>query len=145
VAASDVFVHPLSVRYLEVDMQGVVFNMWYLAYFDDAMTAFLGHRGLPYQQMLAAGYDVQLVHSELDWRGGLKFGDDARIAVSLAGLGRSSFTLDFEARRQDEPLVWGRTVYVAIGADGSGKRAVPDALRAALGQVQPLRPADRTG
>ena len=35
------FRFPVSVRYLEVDQQGVVFNMWYLAYFDDAMTAFL--------------------------------------------------------------------------------------------------------
>ena len=40
------FVHPITIRYLEVDRQGVVFNMWYLAYLDDAMTAFSG-RGWP--------------------------------------------------------------------------------------------------
>src|SRR5437667_12390906 len=49
------FTHPVNVRYLEVDQQGVVFNMWYLAYFDDAMTSFLEEGGLPYVDMLAAG------------------------------------------------------------------------------------------
>ena len=75
------FVHPVTVRYLEVDRQGVVFNMWYLAYLDDAMTAFLAEGGLPYGDMLAAGYDVQVVHTELDWHGPLGFGDPAEVRV----------------------------------------------------------------
>src|SRR5262249_45220921 len=82
--------HPFNVRYLEVDQQGVVFNMWYLAYFDDAMTAFLHANGLPYGDMMAAGYDVQLVHAEIDWKGGLRWGDDAAIAVRLLQVGNTS-------------------------------------------------------
>ncbi len=54
-ARAEPFVHPIDVRYLEVDRQGVVFNMWYLAYLDDAMTAFLSEGGLPYGDMLARG------------------------------------------------------------------------------------------
>jgi hypothetical protein len=41
------YVHPLEVRYLEADRQGVVFNMWYLAYADDALAGFLAAGGLP--------------------------------------------------------------------------------------------------
>ena len=81
------FVHPISVRYLEVDRQGVVFNMWYLAYLDDAMTAFLSEGGLPYADMLAAGYDVQVVHTELDWHGPLGLRRPGRGA---GGRGRAS-------------------------------------------------------
>ena len=33
------------VRYLEADQQGVVFNMWYLGYFDEAMAQFLEEGG----------------------------------------------------------------------------------------------------
>ena len=139
-AAVDVFTHPIAVRYLEVDQQGVVFNMWYLAYFDDAMTAFIEHGGFPYSKMLAAGIDAQLVHTELDWRGGVGFGDDVTVAVSLAKLGRTSFTLDFAVRRAGEDVVHGRTVYVVVATDGSGKTEIPDELRAALGPVRPLRP-----
>ena len=136
----DVFTFPVDVRYLEVDQQGVVFNMWYLAYFDDAMTAFLEHGGLAYGDLTGAGYDVQLVHTSLDWRGGVGWRDDVRVAVTLAAIGRTSFTLDFSVRKAGEDVVDGRTVYVAVRTDGSGKTEIPPLLRDALGPVRPLRP-----
>ena len=34
----------------------------------------------------------------------------------------------------------GRTVYVVIAADGSGKREIPPEIRAALGEPAPLLP-----
>ena len=134
------FTHPVSVRYLEVDGQGVVFNMWYLAYTDDAMTAFLAHRGLPYPQLIAAGLDTQVVSTRLSWTAGVGWGDDVAVAVSPAAYGRTSFTLDFEVRRAGAPVCWVRTVYVVVATDGSGKRPVPDDLRAALGALAPLFP-----
>ena len=137
---SALFTHPVEVRYLEVDQQGVVFNMWYLAYFDDAMTAFLAHRGLDYDDLTAAGYDVQLVHTSVDWRGGVGWRDDVAVAVSLARVGRTSFTLDFQVQRDGEAVVDGRTVYVVVGVDGGGKREIPALLRNALGDERPLRP-----
>lgn len=128
------------VRYLEVDAQGVVFNSWYLAWFDDAMTAFLDHRGLPYTRMLASGHDVQLVRSEIDWRAGVGFGEELDVAVSTARLGRTSFALDFEVRRGSEVTCAGRTVYVVVATDGSGKREIPPLIADALGEPAPLRP-----
>ena len=135
----ELFVMPVNIRYLEVDQQGVVFNMWYLAYFDDALSAFLEANGLPYQTMLDAGFDVMLVHTELDWRGGARWQDDVGVAVSLARLGRSSFTLDFRVTANGAAIVEGRTVYVCVGTDGSGKRDIPELLRTALGEERPLR------
>jgi acyl-CoA thioester hydrolase len=135
------FTYPVHVRYLEVDAQGVVFNSWYLAWFDDAMTAFLLARGLPYTAMIDAGFDVQLVRSEIDWRSGVGFGDAVQIAVSTARLGRSSFALDFEVRRGDTEITCtGRTVYVVIATDGSGKRPIPPLIADALGEPAPLLP-----
>ncbi len=132
------FTHPVHVRYLEVDAQGVVFNSWYLAWFDDAMTAFLRHRGLPYRTMLDSGHDVQLVRSEIDWRAGARFEDDLEIAVATARIGRTSFALDFEVRRGVEVVCAGRTVYVVIATDGSGKREIPPVVATALGEPAPL-------
>src|SRR3954453_20027998 len=99
------FVHPVRVQFLEVDLQGVVFNMWYLAWFDNAMTAFLADAGFAYDAMKQAGWDVQLVHSELDWRGGATFGDDVGVEVTTDRVGTSSFTLAFRVLRGDELLV----------------------------------------
>ncbi len=135
----DVFEFPVRVRYHEVDAQGVVFNAWYLAWFDEAMTEFLTARGLPYQHMLDAGYDVQLVHTELDWRTGVGWQDPVVIAVSTARLGRTSFDLDFEVRRAGEVTCSGRTTYVVIATDGSGKRELPALIRDALRDAAPLR------
>jgi acyl-CoA thioester hydrolase len=136
---SDVFRHPVSVRYLEIDAQGVVFNAWYLAYFDDAMGAFLGARGLPYHKMVEAGYDVQLVHSEIDWKSGVRWQDAIEVAVSTARIGRTSFALDFQVLRDGtEVTCAGRTVYVVIATDGSGKREIPPLIADALGEPSPL-------
>jgi acyl-CoA thioester hydrolase len=138
---AEVFEHRFTVRYFEVDAQGVVFNGWYLGYFDEALSHFLAARGLPYRVMLDAGYDVQLVRSEIDWRSGLRWQDDARVAVSTSRIGRTSFTLDFQVRRGDEVTCTGRTVYVVVATDGSGKREIPDLIRAALGEPLPLLPS----
>jgi acyl-CoA thioester hydrolase len=132
------FIHPLAVRYLEVDQQGVVFNMWYLAYLDDAMTAFLLQGGLPYTEMTAGGFDVQLVHSEIDWEGSLTFTSPAEVAVALARVGRTSFTLQFEVRASGRRVATASTVYVTVRTDGSGKCEIPPVVAAALGPVDPL-------
>ena len=139
VIRSSPFVHPIAVRYLEVDQQRVVFNMWYLAYLDDAMTAFLLEGGLPYSEMIDRGCDVQLVHTELDWRGSLTWSDSASASVGLANLGRTSFTLQFDFRSVDRIVATASSVYVAVHTDGSGKRNVPPFLIDALGVVSPLR------
>jgi acyl-CoA thioester hydrolase len=117
---------------MEVDAQGVVFNAWYLTYFDDAMTAFLAHRGLPYRTMLDAGYDVQLVRSEIDYRAGVRWQDAIAVTVHCARIGRTSFTLDFQVCRGAEVCAAGRTVYVVVATDGSGKQEVPPLIREAL-------------
>jgi acyl-CoA thioester hydrolase len=125
------------VRYLETDQQGVVFNMWYLGYFDEAMAAFVEEGGLRYQEMLAAGFDVQLVRSEIEWRSALHWPDTVEVVVTLAATGTTSFTLAFEVGTGETSVANGRTVYVVVGTDGSGKRPIPDVLRAALGPVGP--------
>ena len=131
------FSHEVKVRYIEIDQQGVVFNMWYLAWFDDAMTAFLEHGGLPYEDMIAAGYDAQLVHTELDWTAPVRWGDRPKVDVSLLSVGTTSFTLQFQVRVEETVAVTGRTVYITVATDGTGKREVPPLVRDALGSPTP--------
>ncbi len=91
---------PVTVRYLEVDAQGVVFNAWYLAWFDEAMAAFLA------APRAAVPVDDGRRATTCSWcaprstgRPGVGFGDRVEIAVSTARIGRTSFALDFEVRR----------------------------------------------
>jgi acyl-CoA thioester hydrolase len=124
--------HPITVRYMEVDQQGVVFNAWYLAWFDDAMTGWLAYAGLAYADLLDDGHDVQLVHTEVDWAGAVGFGDDVAVQVVPAEVGCTSFTLRFTVLKAGEPVVTARTVYVCVAVDGGGKREVPARLRTIL-------------
>lgn len=135
----DCFRMPIQVRYLEADQQGVVFNAWYLAYFDEAVPAFLGHHGIDYQDLIAAGYDVMLVHMELDWLGSLRWPDRADVLVGLVALGRTSITLDLAVERDGEILVAAREVQVVTDPATHAPRAVPDFVRTALGPPRPLR------
>jgi acyl-CoA thioester hydrolase len=123
---------PVSTSYFQYDQQGVVFNMWYFGWFDDAMTQLFGAGGYPYTELIADGFDVQLVHTEADWRDAVRYGERAVVDVTTERVGATSFTLSFAVRVGAEVRSTGRTVYVVVGADGSGKRPVPPRLRAAL-------------
>ena len=133
------FTHTGAVRYFEVDQQGVVFNAWYLAYLDEAFSAYMADRGLPVGAMVAAGFDIQLVHTELDWAASLHYPDAVLVDVALAALGRTSFTVHFAVRSAERPVATASTTYVVVGTDGSGARPLPAELRRALGEPEPLR------
>ena len=123
---------PVCTSYFQFDQQGVVFNMWYFGWFDDAMTQFLGEVGYPYAAMNADGFDVQLVHTEADWHGAVRYGEQVMIDVTTERVGSTSFTLSFSVRVGAQARSTGRTVYVVVSTDDSGKRPVPPKLRAAL-------------
>ena len=54
------------------------------------------------------------------------------MAVEVGHLGTTSFSLSFEVRRAGAAVCTGRSVYVCVATDGSGKRPLPPQLREAL-------------
>src|ERR1700749_1194388 len=113
---------PIATSYFQYDQQGVVFNMWYFGWFDDAMTQFLGEVGYPYTALNADGLDVQLVHTEADWRDAVRCGEQVVIDVATERIGSTSFTLAFGVRVGGQGP-WARpTLWLGVGAVGSGKR-----------------------
>lgn len=141
-AAGRTSVYHHRVRYFECDQQGVVFNAWYLAWFDEAFGTFLDDGGLGYTELVGGGTDVQLVHTEMDWRSPLRWGDDADVEVRLLAVGRHSFTVGYRVCSGERVVLDARTVYVTVGLDTGGpgtagtvrgKVPVPAHLLAALG------------
>jgi acyl-CoA thioester hydrolase len=126
---------PVCTTYFQFDQQGVVFNMWYFGWFDDAMTQLLTEVGYPYMELNADGLDVQLVHTEADWRDAVRYGEQVVVDVACERVGATSFTLSFDVRVGAQERATGRTVYVVVSTDGSGKRPVPSRLRAGLESV----------
>lgn len=145
---------PIVPRYAEVDQQGVVFNGHYLTWFDEASTAFFDHLGVPIPELTDTGFDVQVVHAEVDYLAPVRWRDAVRVDVVCSATGNTSFTLAFDVWRSggagDEPwrpAVRGHNVYVVVSTLDWTKRAIPDALRDALISVaaQGLTPDGTVG
>jgi acyl-CoA thioester hydrolase len=130
-------------RYAEIDQQGVVFNGHYLTWFDEACAGFLDHLGVTYPGLIDTGHDIQVVHSEIDYRAGVRWRDSVRVQVHCERVGSTSFTLGFTVLRHngdaaEQTAVQGHNVYVVVSTDDWAKRPIPDRLREALDN--PLRP-----
>jgi acyl-CoA thioester hydrolase len=131
---------PVVPRYGEVDQQGVVFNAHYLTWFDEACTGFLDHLGVTYPGLIDSGHDIQVVHSEIDFSGPVRWRDTVRVEVRCERIGSTSFTLGFAVVRsnpQTDELtaVRGLNVYVVVSSEDWAKRPIPDVLREALVKV----------
>ncbi len=127
-------------RYAEIDQQGVVFNGHYLTWFDEACTGLFDHLRVSYADLIADGLDMQVVHSEIDFRAPVRWQESVRVAVRCERIGTTSFTLGFtvlgtDTSGDEQPRVCGRNVYVVVSTDDWAKRPVPERVRTALSSV----------
>lgn len=113
------FRYPVDVRFFEVDSLGVVFNMWYLGWCDEAMSAFLESIGYGYATLRAAGVDAVLRKAELEWLRSLEAFQHAEISVRVDQVGTTSFRLRYDIERVDgERLDDERVVDERLDDDG---------------------------
>jgi len=93
------FRYALDVRFFEVDSLGVVFNMWYLGWCDEAMSAFMESIGYGYATLRAQGLDAVLRRAELEWVDSLEAFQHAEVAVRVEHVGTTSFRLGYAIER----------------------------------------------
>ena len=130
----------MDVRFFEVDSLGVVFNMWYLGWCDEAMSGYLDSLGLRLQpRCVPRGLDAVLRKAELDWVDSLQAFERAEIAVRAEHLGSTSFRLGYEVRRVDgrrsraaRRCATISITYVCTEVAGRTSTPLPSGLRAAL-------------
>lgn len=127
-------------RYAEIDQQGVVFNGHYLTWFDEAATGLFDDLRVDFTGLAAAGVDMQVVHTEIDFRAPVRWRDQVRVTVQCERIGTTSFTLGFtvlgtDSDGREHERVRGSNVYVVVSTSDWSKRPVPDLLRDALSSV----------
>jgi len=138
------FRYPLDVRFFEVDSLGVVFNMWYLGWCDEAMSAFMESIGYGYETLRAQGFDAVLRKAELEWRSSLQAFQHAEVAVRVAQVGTASFRLGYliervadtggsgESVRTRIPCAQVAITYVCVQIADRVATPIPASLREAL-------------
>ena len=121
------------VRYGECDQQGVVFNAHYLAYADEASTAWCAATGVPYASLRARGLDLVVKASALEWSSPARYGDVVDVDAACERVGATSFTVAYRIAVGERLVCAVRTTYVLVDEHGRPVR-VPDDLRRAWTQ-----------
>ena len=136
--------HRLRVRWVEVDMQKIVFNGHYLTYIDTALADYLREIDLPYPHGYVERYgsDVYLRKATLEYLGSARYDDELVVYCRAAKLGRSSMTFHFEIYRDaaSEPLVTAELVYVNADPSTMKPAPLPDDLRKRVLRYERLSP-----
>ncbi len=131
------FFHRLRVRWVEVDMQKIVFNAHYLMYFDTAISDYWRALALPYEEsMRQLGGDLYVKKSSVEYHGSARFDDMLDVALKCARIGNSSMVFTGAIFRGDELLVTSELVYVFADPSSQTSRPVPEALRSLLGRFE---------
>ena len=124
------FFHTLRVRWVEVDMQKIVFNGHYLMYLDTAVSDYWRALALPYEQSLhGMGGDLFVVKSSLEYKASALYDDLLHIGMRCARIGNSSIVFDGVVFRGEQMLVKGELVYVYADPSTQTSKPVPQALR----------------
>lgn len=124
------FVDRLRVRWVEVDLQKIVFNGHYLMYFDTAMAGYWRALAVPYHDTMALLQgDLFVRKSALEYEGSARYDDVLHVGLRCARIGNSSVTFEGGVFRGEQLLVRGELVYVFADPDSMVPRSVPPQLR----------------
>ncbi|MBC7560289.1 MAG: acyl-CoA thioesterase [Dermatophilaceae bacterium] len=132
------FRFPLDIRFFEVDSLGVVFNMWYLGWCDEAMSAFMESIGYGYQTLRGQGFDAVLRKAELEWLDSLQAFQHAEVAVRVQHVGTTSFRLGYSIERVEASgqlrtrCAQAAITYVCVQIAGRSAAPIPEGMRQAL-------------
>ena len=125
-------VFSVPTRYYHFDQQGVVFNMWYLAFLEEARNAYLDHIGSGLDRLLEAGLDIQVVNCRIDWTAPVRYGDEISVVVRPERIGRTSLTLGYSIETTNAAVATASSTYVVVGGRPLSSRPLPAGLRTAL-------------
>ena len=122
--------HRLRVRWVEVDMQKIVFNGHYLMYFDTAMGDYWRALALPYEQtMHQLGGDLYVKKASVEYHGSARYDDQLEVCLRCARIGTSSMQFVGGIFCGDRLLITGELIYVYANPATQTSLPVPDTLR----------------
>jgi YbgC/YbaW family acyl-CoA thioester hydrolase len=121
------------VRWVEVDMQAIVFNGHYLMYFDTAVAGYWRALALPYHDtMHALGGDLYARKATLEYEASARYDEPLETGIRCVRIGNSSMLLQAAVFRGAQRLVHGELVYVFADPATQTSKPLPAPLREVL-------------
>lgn len=141
------FCYLLRVRYSECDAQSVVFNARYADYADLAVSEFTRAIWGDYKDLLATGFDNQVVSLSINWKAPAHFDEVLAITVNSTHIGNSSYSCraNFYKYGSEELTASADIVYVMVSPSEHRKMNIPAELRQKLEQGAPGITIDHAG
>ena len=124
---------PITLRFGDLDLAGVLYYPRFLHYGHVAMEEFFARElERPYSTLIVEDrFGLPAVHLETDFRRPLRYGDRVEVEVRVLRVGRTSVEWGFVFFRngEGEPAAATRVVTAGIDLDSFGTRRLPDWLR----------------
>ncbi len=128
-----IFIWKGEVRDSELDAQGIVNNAVYFNYMEHARHKYAKSLGIDFFEMHKQGFDLVLVHTEIDYKAPLKSGDEFIVNSKLEVYGRIRFIFIQEIiRKSDCKIVaFGKNTVTCINR-ATGRPELTDKLKSLL-------------
>ena len=122
--------HRLRVRWVEVDLQKIVFNGHYLMYFDTAMADYWRALAIPYEDtMHQLGGDLYVKKASLEYHASAQYDDRLDVGLRCERIGNSSIQFVGGIFCGDQLLITGELLYVYANPKTKTSMPVPQVLR----------------
>ena len=106
------YTHQIRVRYVDCDMQGVVYNAHYLTFIDDAFDCWMRELAWDFEKELEA--EIMLKSANITWHKPVRFGDDLVIKSQVTRWGNSSFDISTDGFVLSEHCFEASISYVCV-------------------------------
>ncbi len=105
---------PIRVYYYDTDAGGVVHNIAYLRFIEEARTRLAEHLGLSLEEMARGDAVPVVARTEIDYLKPAKLGDRLTVSARITALRKSSFDLAFEITRDADSNAIARCVQTMV-------------------------------
>jgi acyl-CoA thioester hydrolase len=109
---------PVTVRYAETDMMGVVYHANYLPWFEIGRTTLLKEIGISYRDLETAGFRLPVLEVSARYLRPARYDDALEVITVLRERPLVRIRLEYEVRRGDELLATGNTVHAFVDLQG---------------------------
>ena len=98
---TDTHVHPLKVRYSEIDSQSIVYNSHYLTYYDISLADLLDQAFNQEEYIKETQNEFHTVNVNMSYKAPAKLNDTLEIYSAIKKIGNSSITFTQEIYKKD--------------------------------------------
>jgi acyl-CoA thioester hydrolase len=137
------FVMEQRVAWSDVDLAKIVYFPRYFSYFENAELEWIRQKGLSYETLLEElGVWMPRVAASCNFRAPAKLADLIAVEMRLDRMGKTSFTLGFDAFRLPErtPVADGSITIATVGRESFRPTPVPEGLARLLQELEPRDP-----